>query len=152
MPIEPTRRASRGREAMKEHGNMTPDQYRTVRAAGQLELFPPITSKQQFDPDRTRPLPPLPPLPVLEQKLAEVRQEVRSLIVSQLEDQNPQEKELLYHLERSARAEAKMRADVVKQVRGRQGHSPQARVRWDCADMAGIERSRCAASSRERRG
>jgi hypothetical protein len=133
---------------------MTAEQYRTLRLAGQLELFPPISSKQkqQFDPDRTRPLPPLPPLPVLEQKLAEVRQEVRSLIVIQLEEQNPRKKEFLYHLERSARAEAKMRADVVKQVRGRQGHSPEARVRWEGADMASIERSRCAASSKERRG
>ena len=127
---------------------------RDARAAGQLELFPLIApkQKQKFDPDRTRPLPPLPPLPELEQKLADVRQEVRHLILLQLQEQNPRKREFLFDLERSARAEVKMRTDVVERVRQEQGHSPAARVRWAAAEAALEERSRCLAESSYGRG
>jgi hypothetical protein len=136
---------------MKERRHKIAKQYRDARAAGQRELFPPIAPKLPFDPDRTRPLPPLPPLLELEQRLADVRKEVRNLILMQLREQDPRKRQFLFNMERSARAETRMRADAIAQAR-LQEHSAAARERWAAAEAASTERKQCVAEHGDGRG
>jgi hypothetical protein len=62
----------------------------------------------------------MPDLPTLERKLKGVRQEVRNLQVMQMRpDQSAEKLKLLADLERSARAEVKLRLKAIEHVKQR---------------------------------